>query len=116
MSTIGRIIAALMAAAFMAAVANTPLGERGLRQPPPELPKFEMPKPITIDPLWYPSGEKPTCQYPGFGQGSYRLSKKQCSACRRTVPLSSQRGERCPHCQAYWSFERTVHKSSSDNK
>jgi len=38
--------------------------------------------------------------------GGYRLADKQCSACGRSVPLSSKAGQRCPHCGAHWSFEQ----------
>lgn len=35
---------------------------------------------------------------------------KHCSNCGNTVPLSSQAGEHCPFCGAYWSFERTIYR------
>lgn len=35
---------------------------------------------------------------------------KECSACRRSVPLTSSAGQSCPHCGAYWRFERTEYK------
>jgi hypothetical protein len=31
---------------------------------------------------------------------------KQCGACYRSVPMSSQVGQRCPHCGAYWGYRR----------
>jgi predicted RNA-binding Zn-ribbon protein involved in translation (DUF1610 family) len=31
---------------------------------------------------------------------------KQCGACGRSVPMSSQVGQRCPHCGAYWGYRR----------
>lgn len=33
---------------------------------------------------------------------------KECSACGKPVSTSSQAGQRCPHCGAHWSFERTI--------
>lgn len=32
-------------------------------------------------------------------------ARKTCSRCGRGVPQSARRGESCPHCGAYWSFE-----------
>lgn len=36
------------------------------------------------------------------------LTSKSCSACGRSVSLSSSPGQRCPHCGAYWSTERRI--------
>ena len=45
----------------------------------------------------------------GVGYGSTSsLTSKSCSRCGREVPLSSARGQTCPHCGAYWSDERTI--------
>jgi hypothetical protein len=46
----------------------------------------------------------PTCDV-----GDYRLVDKQCSACGRSVSMSSRAGQRCPHCRAYWSGEKKVY-------
>jgi len=47
----------------------------------------------------------------GSGYTSTYLSDKSCSACGRSVPLSSASGQCCPYCGAYWSTETTVHRS-----
>lgn len=39
--------------------------------------------------------------------GSYYADKK-CSACGKSVPLSSTSGQRCPHCGVYWSSESKI--------
>ena len=39
------------------------------------------------------------------GYGSYSISKN-CSACGRPVSSAARAGQRCPHCGAYWSYER----------
>lgn len=36
---------------------------------------------------------------------SYTMNKT-CSQCGRSVSLISRAGQHCPHCGAYWSFER----------
>lgn len=35
---------------------------------------------------------------------------KFCGRCHKAVPLSSQVGQRCPFCGAYWSYERTIQR------
>ena len=32
-------------------------------------------------------------------------AQKTCSRCGKVVPLSAHRGQSCPHCGAYWSYE-----------
>jgi hypothetical protein len=44
----------------------------------------------------------------GSSFGSPYLADKSCSACGRSVSLSSSAGQRCPHCGAYWSAEREI--------
>jgi len=39
------------------------------------------------------------------------MRTKNCGSCGKPVPLSSAAGQRCPHCGAYWSTERTVNKN-----
>ena len=36
------------------------------------------------------------------------LIEKRCGACGKPVPLSSRVGQHCPHCGAYWAFEKEV--------
>ena len=36
------------------------------------------------------------------------LADKSCSACGRSVSLSSSAGQKCPYCGAYWSSERQI--------
>lgn len=62
-----------------------------------------------VDGSSYTTSWKPATSLP-IHQGTYQLSGKQCSACRRSVSLSCQARQRCPHCGAYWSFERTVYR------
>ena len=44
-----------------------------------------------------------------FGGSTY-LSDKSCSACGKSVSLSSLAGQHCPHCGAYWGTEREIRR------
>jgi len=35
------------------------------------------------------------------------LQSKSCGGCGRTVSLSANAGDRCPHCGAYWAGVKT---------
>jgi len=50
--------------------------------------------------------KKPAIGYstPSYTSG-YNVTKKTCSACGREVPVTSQAGQRCPHCGIYWGTE-----------
>lgn len=37
--------------------------------------------------------------------------RKHCENCGRVVSRSAQKGQTCPHCGAYWSYERTTELS-----
>ena len=43
-------------------------------------------------------------------EGWFSSSSKSCGACGRPVSSISRAGGRCPHCGAYWSFERTTRR------
>jgi hypothetical protein len=49
-----------------------------------------------------------------FGAGStgtvLSSASKNCGRCGKEVPLDARAGERCPHCGAYWSTERTIRR------
>lgn len=45
-----------------------------------------------------------------YSGGGFYTQEKRCSACGRVVSLSAAAGQRCPHCGALWSYERTVQK------
>lgn len=56
---------------------------------------------------------KSRADYGYAGSGSYTstfIANKSCSACGRSVSLSSAAGQRCPYCGAYWSTERRVNR------
>lgn len=40
-------------------------------------------------------------------ESAFSGTQKSCSACGRQVALTSQAGQSCPNCGAYWSDERT---------
>ena len=44
------------------------------------------------------------------GQGGWVSQRKQCGRCGKQVPLSARAGQRCPHCGARWSAERTIQR------
>ena len=104
-------ITAVVVVALVAALAGCgppPNGPRG--QGRPTAPRVEMPKPLSGGSFSAPTLGGSTWQVPALGQGSYQLCDKQCSACRRSVPLTCQARQRCPYCGAFWSFERTVYR------
>ena len=45
---------------------------------------------------------------PGFAPsfGPQHTEIKQCLSCQKEIPLSSQVGQKCPHCGVYWSAEQ----------
>ncbi len=56
---------------------------------------------------WY-NNDDGYSSYRSSSYDSTYLSDKSCSACGRSVSLSSLAGQRCPHCGAYWSDERRI--------
>lgn len=46
--------------------------------------------------------------YESGSYGSTYMSDKSCSACGKSVSLSSLAGQSCPHCGAYWGSEREI--------
>lgn len=61
--------------------------------------------------LLKPAEYKPRTDYdytsPNYPTSTY-ISQKTCSACGRSVSLSSSAGQRCPYCGVYWSTERRM--------
>lgn len=67
--------------------------------------------------LLYPVREKIAGFFQGSSSGSSGYSggytssvSKSCGRCGKPVSASSIAGGRCPHCGAYWSFERTTRR------
>lgn len=49
----------------------------------------------------------------GFVAGASEANgQKRCSRCGGIVPNSAKPGDRCSHCGAVWSYERTVKEMS----
>lgn len=85
---------------------------------PPQMPTVPQPAPATPQRQENPNaGDRDRAPVStaaptggGFTQNSgYQTAGKQCSACNRSVPTTCQAHQRCPHCGAYWSFERVIY-------
>jgi hypothetical protein len=85
---------------------------------PPQMPKVSQPAPATSQRQEKPNAGDRDCAPVspaapiggGFTQNSgYQTAGKRCSACNRNVPTTCQAHQRCPHCGAYWSFERAIY-------
>jgi hypothetical protein len=90
-----------------------------MRMPdPPPTPTTPQPAPNMLQPPARPAVSDPGCISAapaaptggGTVQGDgCRTVWKKCSGCGRNVSLTSQAGQRCPHCGGYWSFERQIY-------
>ena len=86
--------------------------------PPPPMPTTPPPAPNTPQPPAKPAVSNPGCTSAALATptgggtvlgGGCRTVWKKCSGCGQYVPLTSQVGQRCPHCGGYWSFVQNVY-------